>query len=63
MSFSLPWNRINDFLLDCGRVRDPKEFAKTVMDRISALIPFDQARLYFLNDNGDIYDEYLIGVD
>jgi DNA-binding CsgD family transcriptional regulator len=33
------------------------------MNRISALIPFDQARLYFLNDNGDVYDEYLLGID
>jgi hypothetical protein len=63
MSVSLPWNKINDFLLDCGRFREPKEFSKAVMNRISALIPFDQARLYFLNDNGDMYDEYLLGVD
>ena len=63
MSVSLPWNKINDFLLDCGCVRDHKEFAKTVMNRIDALIPFDHARLYFLDDNGKMFDEYIIGLN
>lgn len=63
MSFSLPWNKINDFLIDCGSYRNPKEFSKQVMNQIDTLIPFDQARLYFLNDKGTVYDEYLMGVD
>lgn len=60
---SLPWNKINDFLLNCGNFRDPKGFSKAVLDQIQILIPFDQGRLYFINDNGLVYDEYLLGVD
>ena len=52
MSVSLPWNKINDFLLDCGGIRDPVEFSKAILNRIDALIPFDEACLYFLDDNG-----------
>lgn len=63
MNTSLPWNKMNDFLLDCGGYRESKEFGKRVMNKIEVLIPFDQARLYFLNDNGTIVEEYLLGVD
>ncbi|MDR1248805.1 MAG: helix-turn-helix transcriptional regulator, partial [Treponema sp.] len=56
-------NKINDFLLDCGNYRDAKEFSRRILDRIGALIPFDQGRLYFLNDNGSVCDEYLVGID
>ena len=27
------------------------------------MIPFDQARVYFVNDSGKIYDQVLVGVD
>jgi DNA-binding CsgD family transcriptional regulator len=56
-------NRINDFLLDCGSYRDAKGFSRRILDRIGALIPFDQGRLYFLDDNGSVCDEYLLGID
>jgi len=55
--------KANDFILDCGSYRSPKEFGIRVMDKIGALIPFDQARLYFLDDNGVVFDEYLLGID
>jgi DNA-binding CsgD family transcriptional regulator len=54
---------LNDFIINCGKYRDPKEFSKQVLNRINALIPFDQARLYFLDSNGTSYDEYHLGVD
>ena len=59
----LPWVKINDFLLDCGSRRVPKEFSIQILNKIDGLIPFDQARLYFLDDNCAVYDEYLLGVD
>ena len=63
MTGSLPLNAMNDFVLDCGRHRDPEAFSKRILDKIDGLIPFDQARLYYLNDNGSVQDEYLLGVD
>lgn len=63
MRDSLPWNMINDFILDCGKIRDPIEFCKKILNNIDGLISFDQARLYFLDDNASVYDECLLGVD
>lgn len=59
----VPWKKMDAFLLTCGSIRDPKEFCVYLIEGISALIPYDQARIYFVNDNGVVYDEFLIGVD
>ncbi|MGI9952698.1 LuxR C-terminal-related transcriptional regulator [Moorellaceae bacterium AZ2] len=59
----LPWHHIHNFLLDCGNVRDPRNFSKQVVNEIRHLVPYDQARVYYINDNGVIYDVYLVGVD
>ncbi|MDD7388372.1 MAG: helix-turn-helix transcriptional regulator [Lachnospiraceae bacterium] len=60
---SLPWDSIHDFLLHCGSQTDPYSFSEDVLDQIGKLIPFDQGRLYFLDDNGKVRKEHCIGVD
>jgi len=62
-SSELPWMKIHEFLLNVENVHDPREFCVQVVKRIYPLIPYDQARVYFINDNGKIYDEVLIGVE
>ena len=51
------------FLLDVGNTREPKELCVQVIKKIYRLIPYDQARVYFVNDCGKIYDQVLIGVE
>lgn len=60
---ALPWSRMDDFLLKCGGNRDYEQFSKEVLNQIGTLIPYDQGRLYFLDDNGHVFREYLIGVN
>ena len=62
-SSKLPWMKINDFLLDSERIREPREFCVQVIKKIYSLIPYDQARIYFVNDNGKVNDAVLIGVE
>jgi len=62
-SKNFPWNKIHDFLIDVGDIRDPKELSEQVIQKVYKLIPYDQARVYFLNDIGKIYDEVMIGVE
>lgn len=61
--YELPWNDINTFLLSCGSVRDPKNFSIQVIKDIKTLVPYDKARVYYINDNKIVYDEYLIKVN
>jgi DNA-binding CsgD family transcriptional regulator len=60
---NIPWIKIHEFLIDCGGVRRPKEFAENVVKKIDRLIPFDQARIYYADDNENVYDEYLLNVN
>jgi DNA-binding CsgD family transcriptional regulator len=57
------WEQVNQFLLTCGSVRVPRDFCVEIVRKINSLIPFDQARIYFINDNGTVYDEVLFGVE
>ncbi|GHU66089.1 hypothetical protein AGMMS49983_15040 [Clostridia bacterium] len=57
------WEQVNQFLLTCGNVRAPRDFCVEIVRKISSLVPFDQARIYFINDNGMVYDEALFGVE
>jgi len=62
-SHELPWIKINDFLVNVGNIREPKDFCVRVIKNIYPLIPYDQARIYFLKDTGQIDDEVLVGVE
>lgn len=60
---SLNWEKINNFLYECGKIHEPVDFSKRILIEINNLIPFEQARLYFINDNSKVYSEHLLGVD
>lgn len=59
----IPWIEIHHFLLECGEMQHPKEFCTTVAQKIKEFVPYDQARIYYLNDNRTVYDESLFEVD
>lgn len=59
----LPWPRMQEFLLEVGAERDPESFSLRTMQRIAALIPFDSAILYLLDEAGAVCREALVGVD
>ncbi len=57
------WTDIHEFLLECGNIRNPKEFSVEIVKKIFSLIPYNQARIYYINDNYTVYDENLFGVE
>jgi DNA-binding CsgD family transcriptional regulator len=59
----IPWPRINDFLLECGKICHPRDFCIQVLKRLDLLIPYDQGRVYFFDDGGTVINEFLVGVD
>lgn len=59
----VPWKRVYDLVLSCGNIHNPKEFAIEIVRQAELLIPFDHARIYFVNEKRRIYDQYLIGID
>ena len=59
----VPWRRMHEFVLDCGSVQNHRKYCERILDRLDLIISFDTAQAYFLNDNGKVYDEYLLGVE
>jgi DNA-binding CsgD family transcriptional regulator len=59
----LPWVQVHNFLLASGSIREPKELCIEAVKKIRALVSYDQARVYFINDNEKVQDEFLIGAD
>lgn len=54
---------VYDFVLSCGRIHEPREFAIGIIRDVERLVPFDQARVYFYNGNNRIMDQHLVGID
>ena len=63
MATEIPWEKIYDFVLTCGSIHEMKDFCTEIVDKADKLCPFDQARVYFINGNGKVYDQYLVGID
>lgn len=59
----IPWKKVYDLVLSCGSIHSPKEFAIELVRQAQMLVPFDHARIYFVNERKRIYDQYLIGID
>jgi DNA-binding CsgD family transcriptional regulator len=56
----IPWPRINDFLLDCGKICHPREFSIHLLKKLYSLISYDAGMVYFLDNTGAIIDEFLL---
>jgi DNA-binding CsgD family transcriptional regulator len=59
----IPWSRINDFLLDCGKICHPRDFSIQVLKRLDSLIPYDGGQVYFFDETGTVIDQFLLNVD
>ena len=54
--------RIYRILLHCGAQRTQSDFCSQLVKEISELVPYDQARVLFLDTSGKICDSRLFGV-
>lgn len=62
-SQTIPWPEIHELLLTVGAVREPRAFCVRAVRELARLVPYDQARLYFVDAAGRIEDEELLGAD
>lgn len=61
--YRIPWEEINEFLLEIENIRDRKMFYEIFLNSIHNFVPYDQARLYEKDLNGKIIDSIIIKVD
>lgn len=56
------WKQVYDLIFDCGRIHEPWKFAVNLLEELLVLVPANQARLYMLNSNGKLQNQYLKGI-
>lgn len=59
---SIPWENIHQVLLECGSVHRPREFCECIVQRLHELIPYNQARVLYMDKGAHIIDATLVGV-
>ncbi|MBR2188087.1 MAG: hypothetical protein IJ860_01565 [Eubacterium sp.] len=57
------YENIYNILLDCGSVHEWKDFSIGVITRLKDICDYNHGRIYFINGNGKISDQYIIGLD
>ena len=60
---SVPWEELNDLILENGNIRVQRDFCVHFAKAVKRLLPYDQARIYFYNDNHKVCDTVLFGAD
>lgn len=58
-----PWEQIYHITLACGNVHEKRDFAVEVLNQFLAVCSFDEALIYFFNENGAVMDQYLWNID
>ncbi len=62
-TYELPWQAIHEYLVDVGTVNDTRWFCARVVEKIRDLIPYEQARIFITNDNGNVVDAIVFGTN
>lgn len=63
MAQTISSNNLQSLILQCGSIHECRRFCTNALDQLATVVPFDQGRIYFLNEDMAIYDEHLLGVD
>ncbi|WKY44614.1 helix-turn-helix transcriptional regulator [Eubacteriaceae bacterium ES2] len=63
MQTTIPWEKIYEFTLSCGKIHDRKAFSIEILTGLQKLCDFDQALAYFLDGNGKVCNQYLVNID
>ena len=50
MAFQFSFEKLNEFILQCGSIHESYRFCTNALEQLAKLIPFDQGRIYFLNE-------------
>lgn len=53
------YSRFHHFLLACGNNHEKYSFTTGIVKNLEKILTFDKARIYYLNENGNIVDQYL----
>lgn len=56
------WSKLNEYLAQVGAYDEAMPLAVNTLNQLRKLVIFDQGRIYFMDPDGRVFDEYLMGV-
>lgn len=59
MSKEMNWEKLYEFIVNCGKDHDPYHFTVTIVDGLKEFFNFDSAMIFFLDGNRNLVDQYL----
>lgn len=62
MPSMVQWGKLNEFLLQVGALDEQVPFCVNALNRLRNIVSFDQGRVYFFDEEGHVFDEYLLNV-
>lgn len=58
----IPWEKLYDYVLACGREHEPEQFVRTVLEEMDELVSFDQGLAYCLDENRRVESQHLFNI-
>ena len=58
----IPWEKIYDYVLICGREHDPDHFVQTVLEEMNDLVPYDQGLVYCFDEYRRVEYQHLVNI-
>ena len=58
----VPWEKIYDYVLTCGREHEPNNFVRVVLEEMNDLVPYDQGLVYCLDEHRRVEFQHLVNI-
>ena len=58
----IPWEKIYDYVLECGREHEPERFVQIALEEMGDLVPYDQGLAYCLDENRRVEAQFLFNI-
>lgn len=58
----VPWEKIYDYVLECGRLHNPEEFVRVTLEEMDELVPYDQGLVYCLDESRRVVSQHLMNI-
>ena len=60
--YSIPWEKIYDYVMECGLVHEPYQFVVTALEGARDLVPYDQGIVYCLDESRRVQAQHLVNI-
>ncbi len=60
--FTVPWEKIYDYTMECGSKHDPHEFVVAALEEACGIVPYDQGLVFLLDERRRVRGQHLVNI-